>query len=147
MVLFRVALALVEIYDQVNEREGAGVTKNCERGNGSLLGPGTCMHMQLPSLWRLHHGCSHLEPHHLHTRFWPPPHVLQALMCTRESSDVYMLLQGCAQMTFDGSRLVDTACCGYAYLQPAGLAALRQRYLQEVAQIAQVGCGWLPCAA
>ncbi|KAL4447229.1 hypothetical protein ABPG77_007262 [Micractinium sp. CCAP 211/92] len=65
----------------------------------------------------------------------------QALMCTRESSDVYMLLQGCAQMTFDGSRLVDTACCGYAYLQPAGLAALRQRYLQEVAQIAQAAFG------
>jgi len=27
---------------------------------------------------------------------------LQALMCTRESSDAYMLLQCCAQMTFDG---------------------------------------------
>ncbi|KAL4443677.1 hypothetical protein ABPG75_011414 [Micractinium tetrahymenae] len=65
----------------------------------------------------------------------------QALMCTHESSDVYMLLQGCAQMTFDGSRLVDTACCGYAYMQPAGLAALRQRYQQEVADSARSAFG------
>lgn len=68
-------------------------------------------------------------------------------MCMHESSDVYMLLQGCAQMTFDGSRLVDTACCGYAYLQPAGLAALRQRYQQEVAHNARVRLGGCHCGS
>lgn len=53
-------------------------------------------------------------------------------MCTRESSDAYMLLQCCAQMTFDGSRLVDTACIGFSHLRPSGLEALRQRYRPAV---------------
>lgn len=60
-------------------------------------------------------------------------------MCTRESSDAYMLLQCCAQMTFDAGRLVDTAACGYAHLRPAGLAALRQRYRPEVMESLRVG--------
>ncbi|KAL4858479.1 TBC1 domain family member 2A [Chlorella vulgaris] len=55
-----------------------------------------------------------------------------ALMCTRESSDAYMLLQCCAQMTFDGSRLVDTACIGFSHLRRSGLEALRQRYRPAV---------------
>lgn len=115
---------------------------DCRHPGGLLSSP--CL-----SSW--HHARSAVfAPCHLaHARIsqlppLPPGMPLQALMCTRESSDVYMLLQGCAQMTFDGSRLLDTACCGYAYLQPAGLAALRQRYQQEVARGTRVRRGWLP---
>lgn len=35
-------------------------------------------------------------------------------------------------MTYDSSRLVDTACIGYSHLQPAGLSVLRQRYRPAV---------------
>ena len=64
---------------------------------------------------------------------------LQALMCKEESSDAYMLLQWCAQMTFDGSRLVDTATIGYAHLRPTGLDALRSRYRSAVMENLRVG--------
>ncbi len=37
-------------------------------------------------------------------------------------------------MTYDSSRLVDTACIGYSHLQPAGLSVLRQRYRPAVLQ-------------
>jgi hypothetical protein len=63
-------------------------------------------------------------------------------MCTLESSDAYMLLQCCAQMTFDSSRLVDTASIGYSHLQPAGLQVLRQRYRPAVLDNLRVS-GWL----
>ena len=35
-------------------------------------------------------------------------------------------------MTYDSSRLVDTACIGYSHLQPAGLSVLRQRYRPSI---------------
>ena len=70
---------------------------------------------------------------------------MQALMCTRESSDAYMLLQCCAQMTFDSSRLVDTASIGYSHLQPAGLQVLRQRYRPAVLDNLRVSV-WLALA-
>ena len=42
-------------------------------------------------------------------------------------------------MTFDSSRLVDTACIGFSHLQAPGLAVLRQRYLPSVLANLQAG--------
>ena len=44
-------------------------------------------------------------------------------------------------MTYDSSRLVDTACIGYSHLQPAGLSVLRQRYRPAVLENLRVGLG------
>lgn len=49
-------------------------------------------------------------------------------------------------MTYDSSRLVDTACIGYSHLQPAGLCVLRQRYrpaILENMRVGGVGGEWL----
>lgn len=60
-----------------------------------------------------------------------------ALVETRESSDAYMLLQALAPMSFDASRLVDTACIAFRGLQPAAVEVLRDKFRREVAE--QVG--------
>ena len=62
-----------------------------------------------------------------------------ALVETRESSDAYMLLQALAPMSFDASRLVDTACIAFRGLQPAAVEVLRDKFRREVAE--QVGDG------
>ena len=45
-------------------------------------------------------------------------------------------------MTYDGSRLVDTACIGYSHLQPAGLSVLRLRYRPAILENLRVS-GWV----
>ena len=55
----------------------------------------------------------------------------------------HAVLQVCTQLTYDGSRLVDTAACGYSHLLPAGLEVLRQRYRPVVLDNLRVGGGGL----
>lgn len=54
-----------------------------------------------------------------------------ALCTTCESSDAYMLLQALAPMSFDASRLIDTACIGFRGLQPAAVDVLRDKFRRE----------------
>ena len=56
----------------------------------------------------------------------------QPLLDTDDSSEAYLLLQSLAPMTFDASRLVDSACIGFGYVKDAALRVLRDKYRPQV---------------
>jgi len=62
----------------------------------------------------------------------------QALLETQESSDAYMLLQALGPMSFDASRLIDTACIGFGHVKDVALRVLRDKYAAQVADLARV---------
>lgn len=59
---------------------------------------------------------------------------MQALLETGDSSDAYMLLQSMAPMTYDASRLLDTACKAFSHLHDSLLGALQDQYRPAVLQ-------------
>jgi len=56
----------------------------------------------------------------------------QALLETDDSSEAYLLLQALGPMSFDASRLVDSACIGFGHVNDAALRVLRDKYRPEV---------------
>jgi hypothetical protein len=56
----------------------------------------------------------------------------QALLETDDSSEAYLLLQALGPMSFDSSRLVDSACIGFGHVNDAALRVLREKYRPEV---------------
>jgi hypothetical protein len=56
----------------------------------------------------------------------------QALLETDDSSEAYLLLQALGPMSFDSSRLVDSACIGFGHVNDAALRVLRDKYRPEV---------------
>ncbi|GAB4813054.1 hypothetical protein N2152v2_000100 [Parachlorella kessleri] len=56
----------------------------------------------------------------------------KVLLECRECSDAYMLLQSMGPMTFDSSRLLDTACIGFGYIKDTALRVLRAKYRTPV---------------
>ena len=72
---------------------------------------------------------------------------LQALLSTVDSIDCLSLLQSMAPMSYDSSRLIDTACIGFAHINQAHLASLRavhQAAVQAQFQVRHFICasGW-----
>lgn len=58
----------------------------------------------------------------------------QALLETDDSSEAYLLMQALGPMSYDASRLVDSACIGYGHVKDAALRVLRDKYRPEVMQ-------------
>jgi len=55
-----------------------------------------------------------------------------ALLETDDSSEAYLLLQALGPMSFDSSRLVDSACIGFGHVNDAALRVLRDKYRPEI---------------
>ena len=63
----------------------------------------------------------------------------QALLSTVDSIDCLELLQSMAPMSYDSSRLIDTACIGFAHVTHPNLASLRAVHEAAVQAQFQVG--------